>query len=84
MQLEDLASLFQENSARFSQVNPSGNPVEQGAARFLFQLGDNVGHGGLGHIQALGGAGEAALLADGAEHFQLAQVHDALLFMIKY
>jgi hypothetical protein len=53
--------------------------VQEPAAQLVLQQLDLAADGGLGHVQALGRAGEAALLGHGPEHLQLAHVHHDLL-----
>ena len=51
--------------------------VEEGFAHRFFELADDLADGGLGAVQAQGGAGETALLGHGEKGFELAEFHGA-------
>ena len=67
--------------ARRSSSSPGGvgqralPAVQQPAAQLVLQQLDLAADGGLGDVEALRRAGEAALLGHGPEHLELAHVH---------
>jgi hypothetical protein len=52
------------------------SPVQQLDAQGSFELFDLLGERGLGDVQFLGGAGEVALVSDGKQVAQVAQLYD--------
>ena len=53
----------------------AGGAVKERLANGALELADDLADGGLGAMQAQGGAGEAALLGDGEKGFELAEFH---------
>ncbi|KAJ9650415.1 hypothetical protein H2198_010294, partial [Neophaeococcomyces mojaviensis] len=61
---KDLLRMAQEILAVFGERHASGGPLQQGAARLLFQLPDLMADGGLAEVHALPRLGEAAGVYD--------------------
>ena len=70
------AGLHQQGPAGLGQLHLPGAAQEQGGAELPFERADGRGQAGLGHVHALRGPGEVALLGDRDEVFELAQFHD--------
>ena len=76
--VDDLGEVGQHPAGHRQQGLPgvghrhrAGPPVEERRAEAALQLADLGAHGGLRHVQAIGGAGELALLGDGDEVLEL-------------
>ena len=73
--VQDLDGLFIEDAALLGEDGGAGAAGDEGDAELLFELLDLAGQGGLGDVQAGGGAGEGALLGDGHEVLEVAELH---------
>jgi hypothetical protein len=63
--------------ARLGEDHAAADAVEEGAAQVLLQRADGLGEGGLGDVERLGGAVEAAVVHDGEKVLKLPHVHAA-------
>ena len=57
------------------QVDRPGGPSKQGDPQLLLQRMDLLGHGGLGHMELLGGPGEIEVLRHGQKAADLKGIH---------
>jgi hypothetical protein len=73
--VDDPPPAVQEHLAGGGEVHPPGGPVQQPHAELLLELADLLGQRRLGHVQALGGAAEVALLGHGDEVVELPDLH---------
>ena len=55
--------------------HPAGQPVEECLAAVIFKLLNLLAQGGLGHAQALCGAGKVRFFSDGEEVTELVNLH---------
>ena len=62
-----------QEGARFGQLDPLAEAVEQWEAQGLLQLLHLIGDGRLAQLQTLGGKAEAVQVGDGLERAQLAE-----------
>lgn len=76
---EDLYRLWKKAVSRRSQAHATGVALEQHDAELVFQVLDAASQGGLGEVQALGGAPEGALLGHSDEALDLFQRHACTL-----
>jgi hypothetical protein len=76
---EKIVSGSDEDFPRIGQRDMAAVAVEERASELSFEQADLPADGGLGDVQALSRAREAAFLGDGQEHLELADVHQAAL-----
>jgi hypothetical protein len=74
---EEVFGLGEDEAAGGGEGGAAAGAVEEPDAEFAFEALDALGEGGLGHVQAFGGASEVFFLGDGPEVPQMQQqVHD--------
>jgi hypothetical protein len=76
---EKIVSGSDEDFPRIGQRDMAAVAVEERASELSFEQADLPADGGLGDVQPLSRAREAAFLGDGQEHLELADVHQAAL-----
>ena len=69
------ARLVEQRAARVGQLDAVRRAVEERDAPLALQVADRRRDGGLDDVQAIGGARERALLGDGDEGLEVAQLH---------
>ena len=74
-EVEELDGVVAEDFAGVGEGAVAGRALEEDFAELALELGDGLRDGGLGAVQAGGGAGKAALFGDGEEGFELEEVH---------
>jgi hypothetical protein len=72
---EDSRNLWHERPAGVGELDPITGAIEQGHANLGLQRLDLLCKGRLGHIEALGRAGEIQFLGDRQEVPQVTQLH---------
>jgi hypothetical protein len=75
------AGFGEQGLAGVGELHAVRGAVEQPAAEFAFQAADRDRQRRLDQVQPGRGAGEALLLGDGDEVFQLPQLHSCSTFM---
>src|SRR3954452_23583596 len=74
-ELEHPARLFEQRGAGFGEHDAAGGAVEDLDAELDLELADLFADGGLGDVEAFGGAPEVQLLRDGDEVLELSEFH---------
>jgi hypothetical protein len=75
-QVQNTFGITDQEPAGVGKLAGAGAAGEEGFADFVFQLADGDADGGLGTVELLGGAGEAALAGDGEEDVEFGEVHN--------
>ncbi len=65
--VDQAADLAEETPAQQGELDAAPGAVEQAHAQRALHLRDRLGHGWLGHVQALGGTAEMQFLGHGDE-----------------
>ena len=74
-QVEQLPGVLEEEPPLLGQADRPGGPGKQGDPQLLLQRVDLLGHGGLGHMELLGGPGEIEVLRHGQKAADLKSIH---------
>ena len=75
---EQACGVVAEEFAGSGEGTVAGCALEEDFADGVFELADYHADGGLGTVEADGGAGEAALFGNGEEGFEVAEFHGLL------
>ena len=75
--MEQLPGVLEEEPPLLGQADRPGGPSKQGDPQLLLQRMDLLGHGGLGHMELLGGPGEIEVLRHGQKAADLKGIHKA-------